>query len=457
MTDTPLWKLSATELRAGYRAGHLRPSTVLEAVIARMAAVDSILNLFATPTIDTARAEAEASDLRHAEGRPLGDFDGVPISIKDNITLAGVRCAWGSRLFLDQVPERDEIPVARLRAQGAVFIGKTNVSEFTMGRGNVSTLAFGTTRNPWNPRLTSGASTGGGAAAVAAGVGPVTFGTDGGGSIRRPAAHNGLIGLKPSTGRVARANGLPQILHDLEVIGPIGRTVADVAMSLAAIEGADPRDRASFGFAPGKLEPLARSQRILYVPRLAEMTVEAPIVDSCARAARALSDMGHTVDTGPAPFDVATFEKYWPMVGAAGVAWLVRGHDWRGNIGDAYPPMIEKGDALSAGDYITALMAFRHLYEELAECFGRYDFIMTPSAGAMPWTAEEFGPPYHRAFTGFVNAAGLPAVSIPCDPAEDGLPIGFQVIAPFAADWALLSLAEGYEAAHPWADRWPAL
>ena len=454
MTE-PLWTLSATSLRDAYRAGTLRPGDVLEAVLERNAVVDPRLNLFATLDVEGARAAAAESDARFERGEPLGDFDGIPVTIKDNIHVKGLRCAWGSNLYLDQISEEDELPVARLRAQGAVILGKTNVSEFTLGRGNVSTLAFGTTRNPWNPELTSGASTGGGAAATAAGVAPIAFGTDGGGSIRRPAAHNGLVGLKPSTGRVARINGLPPILHDFEIIGPIARTTADLAMALSATEGPDAHDRLSFGFTKGKIEPVRKGLKVLYVPQLADMKVEEPIRISCARAAENLAALDFEVETGGAPFDVALFEKHWPSIGGSGLAWLLKDMDWEGRIGAAYPPMIEKGKTLSAIDYVDALMAFRTIYAELAVAFETYDFIMTPSAGAMPWKAEEFGPPYHRAFTGFVNSAGLPGISIPCDPAEDGMPIGFQLIAPFGKDWDLVSVAALYEENHPWADRRP--
>lgn len=451
----PLWSYSASELHSAYRKGELQPTAVLEEVLKRNETVNPNLNLFATMDVDGARKAAAESDKRFAQGQPLGDFDGIPVTIKDNIHVKDLRCAWGSNLFLDQISPEDELPVARIRAQGAVILGKTNVSEFTLGRGNVSTLAFGTTRNPWNPELTSGASTGGGAAATASGVAPIAFGTDGGGSIRRPAAHNGLVGLKPSTGRVARINGLPQILHDFEIIGPIARTVADVALALSAVEGPHPHDRSSYGFTKGKLTPARKGLKVLYVPQLADMPVEEPIRISCAKAAENLASIGFKVETGAAPFDVALFEKHWPAIGGSGLAWLLKDTDWEDKIGAAYPPMIEKGKSLSAIDYVDALMAFREIYAQLAVAFETYDFIMTPSAGAMPWKAEEFGPPYHRAFTGFVNSAGLPGISIPCDPASDGMPIGFQVIAPFGGDWDLLSVAAAYEQEFPWAARWP--
>jgi aspartyl-tRNA(Asn)/glutamyl-tRNA(Gln) amidotransferase subunit A len=456
MTD--LWRLSATELAARYRAGTLRPSEALAAVLARIAAVNPAINAFAT--LDTAGAEAAAAaaDARFSAGTPLSPLDGVPVSIKDNITQAGLRCAWGSELYLDYVPEHDETPVARLREAGAVLLGKTNVSEFTLGRGNIDTRAFGVTRNPYNPAMTSGASTGGGAAGVAAGFGPITLGTDGGGSIRRPASHNGLIGLKPSTGRVARRNGLPIILDDAEVIGPLARTVDDLAATLSLIQGPLAEDRLSLGVpGPHSEPPPPKGLRILYIPRFGQWPVDAPVAESCAAAARHIASLGHQVTEGALPVQLELFEKHWPTFTAGGLAWVLRGQDWRGRIGAIYEEMADRGATLSATDYIDGLNAFRELQAQFAIAFRDWDILMTPTAGTLAWPAEQFGPPHSRAFTGIVNAGGLPGLNVPCAPAPDGLPIGFQLIGPYGADWSLIALARQYEKAHPWADRWPAL
>lgn len=455
---TEIWRLTASELAARFRAGTLRSSTALDAVLARIAAVNPVINAFATLDEPGARAAAAAADARFAAGKPLGPLDGVPVSIKDNITVAGLRCAWGSELYLDYVAEMDETPVARLRAAGAVILGKTNVSEFTLGRGNVDTRAFGTTRNPYNPALTSGASTGGGAAGVAAGFGPVTLGTDGGGSIRRPACHNGLVGLKPSTGRVARRNGLPVILDDAEVIGPLARTVDDLAATLSIIQGPLDEDRLSIGV-PGPHEepPPPNGLRILYIPRFGNWPVDAPVAESCAEAARNMAALGHQVEEGTLPMDLDLFEKHWPTFTAGGLAWLLRGQEWRGRIGSIYEEMAERGATLTASDYIDGLAAFREIQAQFAIAFRKWDILMTPTAGALPWPAEEFGPPHNRAFTGIVNAGGLPGMNVPGAPSADGLPIGFQLIGPYGADWLLIALTRQYEAAHPWADHWPPL
>jgi aspartyl-tRNA(Asn)/glutamyl-tRNA(Gln) amidotransferase subunit A len=453
MTDSS--RLPATALAAGYRDGSLRPGAVLDAVLARIAAADPVVNAFATLDEPGARAASAAAEARFAAGAPLGPLDGVPVSIKDNITVAGLRCAWGSRVFEDFVPTADETPVARLRAGGAVILGKTNVSEFTLGRGNVSTELFGTTRNPWNPALTSGASSGGAVAAVATGMGPVALGTDGGGSIRRPAGYAGLVGLKPSPGRVARRNGLPVILHDAEVIGPIARTVDDLALTLSAIQGPLDEDRASLAFRADEGEEAVRPMRILFVPRFGDWPVDAPIAESCAAVARNLAALGHSVTEGTLPVDLSLFERHWPNVGAAGLAWLLRGTAWRGRVGAIYEEMITKGERLTALDYQDALLAFREIAAAFARMFRDHDLLLTPSSGALQWKAEEFGPPHHRAFTGVVNLAGAPGISIPADPSPEGLPIGFQLVAPYGADWRLVAMARQYERAHPWEHRWP--
>ncbi len=453
----PLWLYTASELGKAYRQVQLKPSQVIEAVLERAAQVDPVLNLFAVLDAEGARKAAAESDARFAAKTPLGDFDGVPITIKDNIPVKGLQLAWGSNLYKGQIAESDETPVERLRSQGAVILGKTNVSEFTLGRGNVNTLAFGVTRNPYDPALTSGASTGGGAAATASGIGTVAIGTDGGGSIRRPASYNNLVGLKPSTGRVARVNGLPPILGDFEIIGPLARTVDDLALALSAIEGPDSHDRASYGFAKGGIEPVRRGQKVLFVRDVAGMTVEEPIAASVAEAAENLKALGFIVEEGPAPFDAGLFEKHWPVMGATGLAWLLKDTNWEGKVGTPYPPMIEKGRSLTAVEFFDALMAYRAIYEQFSRAFDTYDLVLTPAAGAMPWKAEDFAPPYHRAFTGFVNAAGLPAISIPTNPSASGMPIGFQLIAPFGADWSLVSIAKLYEETHPWIQNTPAV
>ncbi|MFJ1586647.1 amidase [Streptomyces sp. NPDC088197] len=453
----PLWRRSARQLAASYAEGSATPAEVLEAVVEHAEQIDRRLNVFAHRAFDAARRSAAASGERWRAGTPLSAYDGVPLTVKDNIPVAAMPCAWGSRLYADRTPERDELCVGRLRAGGWVILGKSNVSEFTLGLGNVSTLLHGTTRNPWNPALTTGASTGGGAAAVAAGVGPVALGTDGGGSIRWPAGYCGLVALKPTLGRVARLDGLPTVLHDLEVIAPAARTVADLSALLGAVAGPDARDRRSLGVPDGPAFR-GRSLRIRMVGRFGDYPVEPEITASLTAAADRLSALGHRVETGEVPFDFGRFDTHWRTIGTTGLAWLMRRHpDWRAAVGDIYPPMVEHGRSLSAADYVDALDAFRDLFAQLADFFTGTDLLLTPVAGAMPWAADQLAPPYQRVFTGIANATGVPALSLPGPPSPAGLPIGFQLVGPYGADRALLDLASDYEAAYGWADRWPAV
>src|ERR1700676_1097268 len=232
-----LWALDATELVSGYRAARFTPLDAIESVMERMAGVNSLVNAVVTNDIEGACRAAAESTQRYREGKPLSGIDGVPITVKDNIPVRGMRSTWGSRLFLNYIPEVDELPVARLRQAGGIIFGKSNCPEFTM-QGYTDNILFGPTRNPWNLALTPGGSSGGAVAAVAAGLGPVAIGTDGGGSIRLPASHTGLIGLKPSRGRVPRTDGFPAVLLDFETVGPITRSVADVKLVMAFIRPA---------------------------------------------------------------------------------------------------------------------------------------------------------------------------------------------------------------------------
>ena len=233
---TPLWQFSAGELGAAYRDKRSTPSEALQAVLARIDEVNPQINAIVTLDRTGAQADAQASDRRMATGKLLSLLDGVPVTIKDSILVGGMRATWGSRLYAEHIPETDEEPVGRLRAAGAIILGKTNVPEFTL-HGYTDNVLFGTTRNPWDLALTPGGSSGGAVAAVASGCGPVALGTDGGGSIRRPAAHTGLVGFKPSRGAVPRANGFPAILHDFEVAGPIARRVGDIVIAMEILAG----------------------------------------------------------------------------------------------------------------------------------------------------------------------------------------------------------------------------
>lgn len=466
MSARPLWTLGATELSRRYEARDLSPVEVLDAVLDRCKAVNPRLNAVVTLDEEGSRRAAHASEARWRAGAPLGPLDGVPVTVKDNLLVQGLRATWGSRLYADYVPAKDELPVTRLRRQGVVILGKTNVPEFTL-QGYTDNPLFGPTGNPWDRRLTPGGSSGGAVAAVASGIGPLAIGTDGGGSTRRPASHTGLVGLKPTPGRIPRAGGFPQILHDFEVIGPLARTTADAALLFTALAGPDRQDPNSLGWLkPGPSRQAPVGLRILYVPRFGGSPVDPEIAESVAEAVHGFERLGHHVTEGEAPFDLSALDRIWAVVGPVGLAWLLRDRPgWHDLVGAPLRAMADSGSALTASDYVGALDEVAKLRAQFATFFTSRDVILTPSAAALPWPAgashpeaiagEPVGPRGHAVFTAFANAAALPGISVPCRPSRSGLPIGFQLVGRPGADEELLALCASYEEVHPWSERWP--
>ncbi len=454
-----LWKLGVGEAAAAYERRDTTPSEVLAAVLDRIEDVNPAINAFAFLDRDGARRAAAASDARWKERSPIGKLDGAIISIKDNLTVKGLPCAWGTEVFRDFVPEQDELPVARLREAGAIILGKTTCSEFSTGRGIVDTPLFGTTRNPWATDRTSGSSSGGAVSAVSSGMGAAALATDGGGSIRKPCGYCNLVGLKPTTGRVARAFGLPVILNEREVVGPIARNVDDLALIFAAIARPHPLDRNSWCFtdADPPANKLPAPQRILYVPQFGEHPVDRAVAAACVQVAQNFSALGHHVEQGIAPFDTALQDRYSPMISAAGVAWLLKDRAWQGHVGDYYAGLVERGSRMTATDYIEVLNALRKIQGQIGEFFQNYDLILTPTVSVQPGPADEPSPKHENAFCGFANNASVPAIAIPAGFSPENLPIGFQLTGRFGSDWHLIDVARQYQQHYSWLDRWPRL
>jgi aspartyl-tRNA(Asn)/glutamyl-tRNA(Gln) amidotransferase subunit A len=295
---------------------------------------------------------------------------------------------------------------------------------------------------------------------VAAGGCPIALATDGGGSIRRPASHTNLVGLKPSRGRVPRADGLPPIFLDYEVVGPIARCVSDVAAVMQVIG------------AVAMNETAARPARILFVPRFAEHPVDRQIASLTAAAADQLGGLGHTLTTA-GPLDIAeAVNQRWPLLSQVGLAWLVdhprelsAGPFDVAQFSPAMQATAEAGRASPATALFELLFEVERLRVELDRLFEAHDFLLTPAAAALPWPARETHPPRiagrdvgargHAVFTAFANAAGLPAIVLPCGFAQ-GLPVGIQLVGRQGADDALLAIASQFERAHPW-QRFPEL
>lgn len=437
-------------LAAALRSGELSATALLERSLERIDRLDAAINAFVAIDREAAYAAARDSDARLERGEARSALEGIPLSIKDNLLMRGLPATWGSRALRDFVPDHDELPVARLREAGAVLIGKTNVPELTL-EGYTSNDLFGVTRNPLDLCLTPGGSSGGAVASVAAGLVPAAIGTDGGGSIRRPASHTGLVGWKPSVGHIARAKGFPAILTDFEVVGTMTRTVADARLLDAAMHGPHIHDRRSQLPA---LSPTAYERpRILYIARFGQSPVDPEIISATDAFANRLARRGAEVEHGNCFFDLDVTNRIWRTISRAGVDYLMR---WCPPLTDlagaSVQSMAEEGRTITGADYLDALEAVTALREAMADVFQRYDLILTPSAAALPWPAEQpfpnvidgkrAGPRDHAVFTGWVNIAGLPAISLPAGRSAAGLPIGAQMIGDFRADEKLLRFAE---------------
>lgn len=463
------WTLDAGALAAAYAQGSLSPVDALDSVLARLDAVNPLVNAVVARDDAAARAAAQDSAARWRRGAPLSPLDGVPISVKDNIPVRGLPCQWGSRLYAGHRPVRDEAPVARLRAAGAVLFGKTNVPEFTL-QGYTDNALFGPTRNPWDLARTPGGSSGGAVAAVAAGIGPLALATDGGGSIRRPCGYTGLVGLKPGHGMVPRGDGLPEMLPGLEVIGPIARNIDDLVRILLVIAPEMP------AALPGPARPL----RIAQWRRIGTSPVDPRIARRIDAAAQRLCALGHTVEVVEAPAEVEDFNRHaWPVLSSTGLAAVLEAHRGRESLlSPAIGSLLLAGRQWRATDLFEAQAVQRALRGAMAHVFATHDLVLTPACAAMPWPAHESHPARidgqdvdargHAVFTAFANGAGLPALALPAGPGGGKShavpetvpahgPVGLQLVGPRGSDALLCALGRSFlqHAATPW--QWPAL
>jgi aspartyl-tRNA(Asn)/glutamyl-tRNA(Gln) amidotransferase subunit A len=468
MSEQALWQLPATALQRRYRERSLTPLAVLKAVLARLDAVNPRLNAVVARRDAAVLAEAEASTRRFAEGRPLSALDGVPLTVKDSLFSADLPTTCGTAALRAHRPAHDELAAARARAGGALLIGKTNVPEFA-NDGYTANPLFGVTGNPWNPELTPGGSSGGAVAAVAAGIAPLAIAQDGGGSIRRPASHTGLVGLKPSLSAWPREHALPGLLLDFDCIGPVARTVADARLLFEAVRGPSEADRSSMAAAWAAAQPRrSGALRLLYVEHLNANPLDAQIAERCRQAVQQFAALGHEVEEGALPLDVSFVLEDWPQIGQVGLAAMFDRHpDWEAQASPRYREAAEAGRRVSGPRVWQIMEHVRQLRRESAAMFERFDVIVMPAAAALPWPAheayprfidgQEVGPRGHAAYTGWVNAAGLPGLALPAQPSREGLPIGIQLIGPYGHDDLLLDLGSAYETRAPWAHRWPVL
>lgn len=465
MTRSEYWRCDAAALARLLDADAVTPADLLEMYLDRIDRLDPVLNAFAHIDRQGARNAAAEATQRQRDRRRLGPLDGIPVSVKDNIFVAGMPASWGSLMFRGHVPERDDICVERLRNAGAVIVGKTNTPEFSL-LGRTESRLTGVTRNPWNPALTPGGSSGGAVAAVAAGMVPLSIGTDAGGSTRMPASYCGVVGLKPSIGRIARCYGFPPMALDFQVIGAMCRTMADLDLLLAALSGPDRRDPASL-----RLPPLDTPQgplRIGWFTAIGDETVDDEVAHSHRRTREVLADLGHELVECEPPFDLAELRSLWSVltpVGVASVASLRPG--WESDATPHVANLARQSLAIGAVDYTRVIERLQAFRRETSQRWGAYDALLAPTTAAPAWPVEldvpatiAGRPPKsgtQSMFCGWLNAMGYPGLNVPGHPHPDGRPVGMQIIAPFGCDGIAIEIGRQLERRTGWSDRWPAM
>ncbi len=466
--DRRLFEADALTLARLIREKQVSPVAAVDAALARIEALQPTVNAFITVTADEAREAARKAEAAVTAGERLGPLHGVPFSVKDLLFTKGVRTTMGSWIFADQVTGEDAVPVRRLREAGAILIGKTTTPEFGHKPLTDSPL-FGATRNPWDLSRTAGGSSGGAAAAVVSGQGPLALGTDGGGSVRLPAACCGIVGLKPTLGRVPHVHQA-DLFSSTSYIGPMARTVAETAACFDAIVGVDPGDPYSRPEpTDDPREVTVRGLRLGWLPRVGNRVVDGEVLAACEGAVRHLEGQGAHVEV--VDEDVAAFERTFLIGLQAGLAARVGPH--MAKFGDKVAPSlresIERGARWTAVDWVNALGQRTTMFRRVNALLRRFDFLLSPalSRPALAVDHDAFEPiaiggeaagsiraawyPYLWPF----NLSGHPAVSLPCGWSSDGLPIGLQIVGAWHADRRVLALAAHLERERPCARPMP--
>jgi aspartyl-tRNA(Asn)/glutamyl-tRNA(Gln) amidotransferase subunit A len=457
---------SAEELIAGYASGQFSPVEVTEAMLARIERLNPELNAFTDVTADIARESAKHAEAEYRAGT-AGPLSGMPVTIKDITFVEGLRCRRGSKIYADDSPASFSSPfVQRVIEAGAVLLGQTTTPELGW-KGETSSPLSGTTRNPWNLERTPGGSSGGAGACIAAGIGTMAHGTDGAGSIRIPSAFSGIFGLKPSLGLVpvypASAVG------DLAYHGPMTWWVRDAARMLNVVAGADPRDRFSWNSGVDYLAVLAdvdlRGLRVAWSRDLGYAAVEPEVAALAEDAAKGFAELGADVVE-----DHPNLSDPWPIEHVLWVAAMagarIDDYEQVQRIMDpGLVELVDQGQKVTAAEMSRARTDQGVYAAAWAEWMRNYDLLLTPT---LPCTAFPVGlnqpgtvngiETSYLSWTGFTypfNLAGLPAATVPCGFASDGLPVGLQIVGRLKDDALVLRAAAAFEDARPWQGKRP--
>lgn len=456
--DDALCNLTATELVARIKRKEVSAREVMSAHLARIERVNPRVNAIVTLVADRAMAAAKAADERQAGGATLGPLHGLPVAHKDLVPTAGIRTTYGSPFYANNVPTQDALIITRIRAAGAITLGKTNTPEFGAGS-NTFNPVFGATRNPYNLNKTVGGSSGGAAAALTTGMVPIADGSDTGGSLRNPAAYNNVVGFRPSPGRVTDDDGS---WSPLSTAGPIARTVADVALFLSAIVGAHTPDPLSIDEDGARFrQPLTRAfkgTRVAWFKDLGGVPFEPEITRVVNANRHAFEQLGCVVDD--AEPDFTGVDEAFPILRHlsyhASYAKLSRENPTM--FKDTVKWEISEAERNTGADVARAFARQARMYLDVAKFFERYEYFVLPVTQVEPFDVTT---PYPTSVAGvamptyidwmrscwYVTFMACPAISVPAGFSATGLPVGLQIVGRHRADWSVLQLAHAFEQA----------
>lgn len=456
--DGPAARRSAKWLAAAYASKELSPVAEADRVLDGIASQNPKINCFITVLADSARRDAEASARRYRDGAPLGPLDGVPVAIKDLIYIEGVRCTAGSKILAKNIAAYDAPVVRKLKAAGAVVVGTTNLHEFAAGTTSVNPH-YGPVRNPWDTGRIAGGSSGGSAAAVAAGLVPCALGTDTAGSVRIPAALCGVLGLKPTYGRVSRLGVVP-LAPSLDVVGVLASSAWETAAMLQVIAGHDPDDMTTAEGGPtdfvSSLDAPFSGMRVGVVNRYFREGNDPAIEENFEAFASRLREMGCGVDEADLDGIDEVYDKWLPIRRAEATAfhrkWLETSPEL---YGDDVRDLLEKGKGVLAMDYVDAVNSRPSYMERFTASMKGFDAIAVPCTripappiGETTVKIGEEGVPVYSALNALTlpfNYVGFPSLSVPSGLVR-GLPLGVQLVGKLFDEATILRLAAAYEA-----------
>lgn len=461
--------MSATVLSKRIRKKEISPVEVVDFFLQRIEDLNPTINAFCTVAADQARQDAVNSEKEIMMGNSdIGLLHGVPIAIKDLTRTKGIRTTFGSKVFADYVPTKDSIVVRRIKEAGGIIIGKTNTPEFGH-KGTTDNQLFGTTKNPWNPDLTSGGSSGGSAAAVAAGLVPLAEGSDGGGSIRIPASFCGVFGLKPTYGRIpfdGIENNMFSSQNPFLHHGPISRSVDDAALLYSVMSGYDPSDPFVLpntdDFTIQKIFDGIQGLRIAYSPDLGLYEIDPQVQEAMNNVVRQLHNLGCRVEEVNLDFEMSredithAFSTLWITQVATNYRSLLP--DYEHALSEDIRKMIHFGEKISAVDYKDIEFVQTKIWKKVQEVFNDYDLLVSPTLAVPAFShtikgpkiinEKKINPNLDWMLTTIFNLTGHPAASIPAPVKDNQLPVGIQVVGRRMEEKNIFRLAYAFEQAN---------